>query len=238
VTRASRGGWVQRASGGLLTVWGLAPAVLGLWALVAGPWAGEGPGTNLPPAPSAAAERALGHLRAIAAAQEAYRARDWDGDGLQRYVSFLPHLWQSVDAAGHPLPLRLIERDLAFAVGPRRLRDGYSFEALQERVPARMDPSWDGRVERLDAGREWAVVAHPMSPSARGELPVLLVLGPAPELWARSPAAGRLGLVPDDPAQAGWRCLGPLATATIPSPWPPPPGGGAHCRPRIAPAGR
>jgi hypothetical protein len=98
---------------------------------------------------------AFRNMKRMAAAQEAYIQKDWDGDGEKLYAMFYVHLWQSVTPEGKPIPVDLISRTLAFAVDTTKMLDGYYYKDLHRRGL----PDRTGR--DLLYEREWAIIAHP-----------------------------------------------------------------------------
>jgi hypothetical protein len=146
---------------------------------------------------------AFQRLREIGDAQNRYRQADRNGDGAKTYAQFLIHLWQSVDIAGNPVRLELIDRELGFAMVREFALDGYTYESLQLRALATgaVDDRRGG-VRELDSAVEWAVVARPAFPRKAGGR--VFLADQTGAIWTASAAGvGRLAF-PDDPAARGW----------------------------------
>lgn len=95
-------------------------------------------------------------LQEIRAAQEAYHQQT-PAPGIPRqYTLFFAHLWTSVDWDGRPVPMNLISKRLASALGPARSLDGYYYIDIHERTRP-----GSRRKIRIDYDREWAVAAAP-----------------------------------------------------------------------------
>lgn len=189
---------LDRLAGLTVTAAGLAFLVwAALWLLDSA--LGAGPGT---PDPAAHEQQARVHLARLAAAQEAYRQQDWDGDGQRTYAQFVAHLWRTVDTRDEPLDVRLVERSLAFAMAPSRAIDGYWFEDVHFAANAPSEVEQAGPARRLDPEREWAVAAQPAVYPTSGRL--TLLTGSDRRIWARDTGAAPLDMVPHDPAAEGW----------------------------------
>lgn len=98
---------------------------------------------------------AFKNLVRIREAQERYLERDWDGDGRRNYAKFFVHLWSSVRTDGTRVPVNLISKELAFAEGTYRSKNGYYFEELHSRETT------SGRIVDLDYSEEWALLGLP-----------------------------------------------------------------------------
>jgi len=78
--------------------------------------------------------RAYKNLQLISDAQKKYRELALDKGTEKTYASYFVHLWTSVDKNNDPIPINLIPKKLAFAMGPSRAINGYYFIDLQARV--------------------------------------------------------------------------------------------------------
>jgi hypothetical protein len=141
--------------------------------------------------------KALASLRSIREAQEKYREKDWDEDGRRVYASFLVHLWQSVDKSGGPIEVRLIPRQLAFAMTPRLAVDGYYFEDIHTRGPEE---------NRMDPAEDWAMVALPVAQGKTGVLTFLI--DSSGSVWAKACDRETIRFFPAGPASKGWEKIG------------------------------
>ncbi|MCK4762424.1 MAG: DUF2950 family protein [Candidatus Aminicenantes bacterium] len=107
---------------------------------------------------------AFRYLKRIAAAQEEYKDKDWDGDGRKVYAMFYVHLWKSVTAQGEPIAVGLIPKRLGFAMDNSNPLGGYYFMDLRKRV-------LENRIRRdFDYGREWGAAAIPGTRGRSGVL--------------------------------------------------------------------
>jgi len=100
--------------------------------------------------------QAFTHLQQIARAQERYKDVDWDGNGRTTYAQFPAHLWISVNADNEQIPVKLISRELGFAMGPAEAIDGYYFRNFETRESLKT-----GTIQRLDDEKEWAMACIP-----------------------------------------------------------------------------
>jgi hypothetical protein len=123
-----------------------------------------------PPAPQISEIRSnematFHNLEYIAHAQQEYGQSDHDLDGRLTYARFLPHLWQSVDTQGNPVPVRLLDKEVSFAMGASLAVDGYYFRNLDSRII-----SEKGMTRPLDYEQEWALMAVPAQFQKTGHL--------------------------------------------------------------------
>lgn len=174
---------------GLFLLWGGRR----LWGFGSGP---ERPG---PESVRANEQLAFERLRAIIAAQERYRATDWDRDGRKTYAAFLAHLWTALDPEDEPLRVNLIPRRLAFAMEAPRALDGYFYVDLRWKQTGRH------RKRLLDWKREWAVAALPQRHAETGRL--VMLVDQSGEIFVKDYNTRRFFLYPSHPAQFGWRRL-------------------------------
>lgn len=158
--------------------------------------------------------RAFDQLRLIAAAQERFRQEDPDGDGREAYSRFLVHLWRTVDDRGEPVPVGLISRRLAFAMGHTRAVNGYYYVDLhvRELLPGaeptdeRIEELYGSdRVEEIDPSKAWAMTARP---AVCGESGVLTFLADGSRVYAKDLRGAWQTRVPCDVLKDGWTELG------------------------------
>ena len=137
-------------------------------------------------------------LQEIARAQHQYRQRDWDGDGQKTYARFHIHLWRGVRPDGVPVAVKLISRELAFAMAPGFALDGYYYKDIHARaVVATLQNRPAGSVTgRLDPAREWALAAIPYKPNETGVLSFIAHSSGA--IWTQLPVTG------DAPTKPKW----------------------------------
>ncbi|RKY08217.1 MAG: hypothetical protein DRP66_05035 [Planctomycetota bacterium] len=109
--------------------------------------------------------QAFKNLRRISQAQEKYKQTDRDGDGKKKYAKFFTHLWRCVNIQSEATTIKLIPKDIAFAVAPSFAIDGYYFINLYSRAL-----SAKGQTRKLDYEKEWAVAAIPADPGNTGSL--------------------------------------------------------------------
>lgn len=100
--------------------------------------------------------QAFKHLQQIAQAQERYKNVDWDENGSKTYAQFPAHLWISVNTDNEQIPVKLISRELGFAMGPAEAIDGYYFRNFETRESLKT-----GTIQRLDDEKEWAMACIP-----------------------------------------------------------------------------
>ncbi len=135
------------------------------------------------------------NLRAIAAAQSAYRKKDWDRDGEEEFAMFYVHLYSSVAPDSEPVPVNLIPKRLAFAMGISRMLDGYYYKDMRQQETA------SGARELLDYTRQWGVLAMPASKGRTGVLSFIACHDGAiyvtPRMYTEL-------AIPFDPARNGW----------------------------------
>lgn len=138
------------------------------------------------------------HLETIIRAQRKYRQRDWDGDGRKTYARFHIHLWRGVRPDGVPVAVKLISRELAFAMAPGFALDGYYYKDIHARaVVATLQNRPAGSVTgRLDPAREWALAAIPYKPNETGVLSFIAHSSGA--IWTQLPVTG------DAPTKPKW----------------------------------
>jgi hypothetical protein len=105
------------------------------------------------------------NLRLIVQAQEKYKETDWDADRKKTFAKFFVHLWTSVNTKSEPISIKLIPKDLAFAMGPSSAIDGYYFINLHSRAL-----SAKGQTRKLNYEKEWAVAAVPAESGRTGSL--------------------------------------------------------------------
>lgn len=102
--------------------------------------------------------QAFKNLRLIARAQEKYKQADWDADGKKNYAKFFVHLWTCINTKSEPILIKLIPKELAFAMGSPRATDGYYFVDLFRReLPE------EGQTGKYDYEKEWAIAGAPAS---------------------------------------------------------------------------
>lgn len=146
-------------------------------------------------------------LLAIAAAQERYRERDWDGDGQQTYAVFHVHLWRTVDPTGRPVAVELIPRELGFAMARAFALDNYVYQSVHvlavsgEPVGNAASAGRPG-VRELDPATEWGVIAKPAVASKQASR--VFFVDQTGEIWThRVHLADRIAM-PTDLASRGW----------------------------------
>ncbi len=110
---------------------------------------------------------AFKNLQRIAAAQKNYRQKDYDRDGEAEFAMFYVHLYRSVSPDSKPIPVNLISKRLAFAMGISRMLDGYYFKDLRQQELE------SGDKQPFDYTRQWAVVAMPASKGRTGVLTMI-----------------------------------------------------------------
>ncbi|MBI4699602.1 MAG: hypothetical protein HY744_00305 [Deltaproteobacteria bacterium] len=166
-------------------------------------WLAGPDGTVAAPADCRQNERlAYERLRSIARAQERYKARDWDGDGKKTYAAFHIHLWRSVDAAGRPVPVGLISRELGFAMARRFALDGYVYRSVHRREGLSPAATAAPSGAALDPEKEWAVAAVPADPQKTGTLAFLADSSGA--IWALPNGSLDAAIYTRDPTSSGW----------------------------------
>lgn len=183
----------------LLVVFGLVWTVQESW-----------PGLRWPPRITGRSMReaevkAYRRLQAIQAAQERYKQQDWDNDGKKTYAAYLVHLWQSVDSQGRTIPVQLLPRRLAFAMGEEFGFDGYFYRSLNIRDPAPGVPTSiiPEHLPRLNPENEWALVAAPMSPDQTAL--ISFFTDQSGKIWAQTGAwGGYLRTLPADWPATDW----------------------------------
>lgn len=134
-------------------------------------------------------------LKTIAAAQEKYSEKDWQGDGQKVYAMFYVHLWRSVDREGKPIPVNLIPKKLAFAMDISSPLKGYYFVDLRKR---RID--FSNRPE-FDYKKEWGVAALPGIKGKTGLL--ALIVDQSGEIYATTGMHSEPEY-PREPLKSGW----------------------------------
>jgi hypothetical protein len=141
-------------------------------------------------------------LQRIVEAQAAYRERSASLLGQRAYAAFLTHLWIAVSPVGEPVPLDLIPKALAVAVGPTKAHSGYYFVDVRARftLPHK-------KLHAVDNRRQWAVAGLPRQFGRTGNL--VFLADESGRIFALH--GGRFSSqYPADPAAAGWV---PLPTA-------------------------
>jgi predicted SnoaL-like aldol condensation-catalyzing enzyme len=113
-------------------------------------------------------ENAFIVLNKIKNAQDEYRSKDPDKDGKKAYAPFFTHLWQSISETSENIPVNLISKDLAFAMGSSREREGYYFMDIHFRFDDQ------GKAVQLDPENEWALTGVPARIGLTGKLIFLI----------------------------------------------------------------
>jgi hypothetical protein len=126
---------------------------------------GEDPGTPSPAERRRNQVRTFENLQTISRAQAAYRRLSREKLGKTGHAVFVAHLWIGVDERGGRIPLDLIPRRLALAMGPSHAVDGYYFLDIHERFLPGAD-----RARRIDYEREWALRAVPKDWQESGDI--------------------------------------------------------------------
>ncbi|MBN2738833.1 MAG: DUF2950 family protein [Spirochaetales bacterium] len=139
--------------------------------------------------------RALGNLKSIHQAQEVFRETDRDQNGKNAYASFYIHLWQAVDDTGEVVPVNLISRNLAFAMGPSREINGYYFKDIHFRFDDQ------GREVLLDPEKEWALTAVPVQMGLTGRF--IFLIDQKGGVYVKM-AYEAPDIFPYDPISSGW----------------------------------
>jgi len=98
--------------------------------------------------------KAVESFKKIMIAQEEYKRKDRDGDGILSYALFTPHLWISVDENNEQVLVDLIRPELAMAITPMDSYNGYVFKILHKKKQP------DGRTEIINFKDEWAALAY------------------------------------------------------------------------------
>jgi hypothetical protein len=112
--------------------------------------------------------QAFKNLQLIIRAQKEYIQTDWDRDGKKNYAKYLVHLWTSVSTESDPIPVGLIPKKLAFAMGASKAIDGYYFLDLHSfALPER------GETRKPDYEKEWAITGIPADSGKTGLLTFL-----------------------------------------------------------------
>ncbi len=146
-------------------------------------------------------QKAYAALLRIGEAQEKYKNKDWDGDGIKTYALFLPHLWQTVDGQVRPVKTRLLPKSLAFAMNYSTALDGYYFEFLYTQQEA------SGETMDLNMSTHWALVA---GAQRYGETGVLTFLADSSgRIYAKALSYGgvMVSTYPYAPEKDGWRLI-------------------------------
>lgn len=134
-------------------------------------------------------------LRAIAAGQEQYIKKDWDGDGKTSYAMFYVHLWRSVTPEGEPIRVNLIPKEVGFAMDISSPIDGYYFVDLRR---WRIDR---GNKKEFDYEKEWGAAAQPGIYRGTGLLTFLA--NQTGDIYA-APRMHPEPEYPIDPVKSGW----------------------------------
>ncbi len=135
------------------------------------------------------------NLKSIAAVQEHYFRKDWDGDGKKSYAVFYVHLWRSVTPKGEPIRVNLIPRKLGFAMDISSPLDGYYFVDLRRR---RIDLKTR---EEFDYEKEWGVAALPGIFRRTGVL--TFIVDQSRDIYV-TPRMHSEPEYPNDPVKSGW----------------------------------
>lgn len=134
-------------------------------------------------------------LEFIAAAQEKYIQKDWDGDGKKVYAMFYVHLWRSVNHKGEPIPVNLIPKKLGFAMDISSPLEGYYFVDLRRR-------RFDLRTRKeFDYTNEWGAAAVPGITGRTGVL--TFIVDQSGDIYATSKMHSEPEF-PRDPVKSGW----------------------------------
>lgn len=175
----------------------------------------RGEGQRLGPERIRAQEHtAFENLRAIAKAQEIYRASDPDGDDIHSYAAFHIHLWQSVRTDGSKTSVDLISRDLAFAMVDAFALEGYVFVSLHKKMafPDGMERNVALKnaehAQPLDPTEEWAVAALPAAAEESGRI---FYIADETGIWATADSDRWLGVRPVRPSDEGWTRVDTIA---------------------------
>ena len=135
------------------------------------------------------------NLKMIAAAQEHYFQKDWDGDGKKNYAVFYVHLWRSVTPQGEPIRVKLIPKKLAFAMDISSPLEGYYFVDLRRR---RIDLR---NRKEFDYKKDWGVAALPGIFRSTGVLTFIVDQSRDIFVTARMHSEPEY---PGDPVKSGW----------------------------------
>jgi hypothetical protein len=150
--------------------------------------------------------RTYENLKRIGRAQDQYRTRSSKLNGKTEFAGFVTHLWTAVDSSGNPVPLDLINKELALAIGPTKSHHGYYFIDVRQRLKHA-----DRKMRSLDYRSRWAIAAIPRQAGRTGSLVFL-----ADETGAvfAKPMREFSSQYPLDPAADGWQPL-PTAAALV-----------------------
>ena len=135
------------------------------------------------------------NLKSIAAAQEQYFQKEWDGDGKKSYAVFYVHLWRSVTPQGEPIRVKLIPKKLAFAMDISSPLEGYYFVDLRRRRIDLRDR------KEFDYETEWGVAALPGIFRRTGVL--TFIVDQTGDIYA-APRMHSEPEYPIDPVKSGW----------------------------------
>lgn len=135
------------------------------------------------------------NIKAIAAAQEKYRQKDWDSDGKKSYAMFYVHLWRSVSLAGEPIRVNLIAKELGFAMEISKMLKGYYYMDLRKRRIGLKTR------EEFDYMKEWGVAAVPGNWKMTGVLTFIVDQTGAVYVTTRMHTQPEY---PHDPGRNGW----------------------------------
>ncbi len=135
-------------------------------------------------------------LRTIHYAQQRYKETDWDNDGIKCYASFFVHLYQSVDINGKPIDVKLLPKEIAFAMGPSRIYSGYYFVDLHNR-----STTGNTEMETMNPENAWAVAAIPVRSDSVG-LKIYLISQTGNIVFKTMLTSP--GYFPFEPLEEGW----------------------------------
>jgi hypothetical protein len=143
--------------------------------------------------------RTFENLKVISRAQGEYWKLSRETIGEAGHAVFIAHLWIAVDERGGRIPLDLIPRRLALAMGPSKAVDGYYFLDIHERFR-----TGDDRPVRIDYDREWALRAVPKDWQKTGDL--IFLADESGAIYAKRFRQQPAGF-PIHPEKAGWTQL-------------------------------
>ncbi len=156
--------------------------------------------------------KAFERLQHIVRAQEWYREIDRNQDGKKAYAPFLVHLWQTVsERDSSVIPVKLIDRELAFCRSRKEGLDGYHYRILCYREPVHVGAEKaPTELQPLDLTREWGAAAYPVAEpiSATGETRrggrLAFLIDTAGQIYARPDSGDRVRQLPAEAKAAGW----------------------------------
>lgn len=136
------------------------------------------------------------NLRRISQAQEKYKQIDRIGDGKKSYAKFFTHLWISVNTQSEPVTIKLIPKDIAFAMDYSLAIDGYYFINLYSRALLAKE-----QTRKLDYEKEWAVAGLPAVPGNTGSL--IFIVDNSSDIFMKN-YTEIPSHYPHDPLSNGW----------------------------------